>query len=70
MWPEALAVNAAIEDAAGAMSRVYTIDTGSALMSGGVPDPDNYIFDGLHLSKRGYSIWTEIIRGRLLQDLH
>ena len=69
VWPEALAVNAAIEDAAGAMSRVYTIDTGSALMSRGVPDPDNYIFDGLHLSKRGYSIWTEIIRGRLLQDL-
>ena len=69
VWPEAQAVNAAIENAAEGMSRVYIIDTGSALMSNGVPDPDNYIFDGLHLSERGYAIWTEVIRGRLLQDL-
>ena len=39
------------------------------LGSNGEPDPDNYFFDGLHLSKRGYSIWREIIRQRLLDEL-
>ena len=34
----------------------------------GEPNADNYIFDGLHLSDRGYSIWREIIRQRLLDD--
>jgi len=43
---------------------------GPALLGGDrEPDPDNYRFDGLHLSARGYAIWTDIIRTRLLADL-
>lgn len=34
----------------------------------GEPDVDNYLFDGVHLSARGYSHWSAIIRARLLSD--
>lgn len=26
--------------------------------------------DRLHLSERGYEVWTEVIRGRLMKDLN
>ena len=32
-------------------------------------DRENYVFDGLHLSKRGYGIWREIIFQRLMDEL-
>jgi lysophospholipase L1-like esterase len=38
-------------------------------MSGGEPDPDNYVFDKLHLSAKGYDIWAEIVRSRIFGDL-
>ncbi len=70
VWPQSKDVNAAIEAESMTMPYVFYLETGDALMSGGEPDPDNYIFDGLHLSAQGYAIWTRIIRSRLLQDLN
>ena len=48
------------------MPNTHFIDTGEALMSDGEPNPDNYVFDRLHLSAKGYDIWAEIIRSRYL----
>ncbi|MEM1110978.1 MAG: GDSL-type esterase/lipase family protein [Pseudomonadota bacterium] len=67
VWPVALETNQLINDYAAAADGLYVIDTGSALLGDdGQPDPDNYRFDGLHLSDQGYAIWTRLIRPHVL----
>ena len=69
VWPQAKAANALIAGYSRETPGLFYIDTGPALLGeGGEPDPENYVFDGLHLSERGYRVWTSIIRPRLLQD--
>jgi lysophospholipase L1-like esterase len=66
VWPIAQSTNRLIEVWSAADPHLHFIDTSAALLaSDGEPDEDNYIFDGLHLSKRGYGIWRDIIRQRL-----
>ena len=69
IWDEAVAVNDAIQTRISQMPNTHFIDTGEALMSDGEPNPENYVFDRLHLSAKGYDIWAEIIRSRLFSDL-
>ncbi len=70
VWPIAQATNRLIENWSQADPNLHFIDTSVALMgSNGEPNPDNYIFDGLHLSQRGYGIWRDIIRQRLVEEL-
>ena len=70
VWPNARAVNAVIEQYSQSTPGLFYIDTGPALMGeDGKPLADSYMFDGLHLSEKGYSQWTSIIRPRLLKDL-
>jgi lysophospholipase L1-like esterase len=69
IWNEAKAVNEAIQVLISQMPDVHFIDTSEALMSGGEPNPDNYVFDKLHLSAKGYDIWAEIVRSRIFGDL-
>jgi lysophospholipase L1-like esterase len=70
VWPIAQSTNELIETWSEADPNLHFIDTSAALLgSNGEPDGDNYIFDGLHLSKRGYAIWRDIIRKRLLGEL-
>lgn len=46
------------------------IDVFSAMLSHlGKPVKDNYADDGLHLSAKGYSIWTEVV-GKYLLSAH
>jgi len=70
VWPIAQSTNRLIENWSKADPNLHFIDTSAALLgSNGEPNRDNYFFDGLHLSKRGYGIWREIIRQRLLDEL-
>lgn len=70
VWPEARAVNQAISALADDMANTYIIDTGDKLMSEGMPDESNYVFDRLHLSHQGYAIWADIIRSQIFSDLN
>ena len=70
VWDESQAINRAINDLADGMANTYVIDTADQLMSEGVPDDNNYVFDRLHLSEKGYAIWAEIIRSRIFSDLN
>lgn len=66
VWSIAQSTNRLIEVWSAADPNLHFIDTSDALLaSDGEPDEDNYLFDGLHLSKRGYGIWRDIIRQRL-----
>ena len=70
VWPIAQATNALIQQWSESELNLHFIDTSGSLMgSNGEPDPDNYSFDGLHLSEQGYGVWREIIRTRLLDEL-
>jgi lysophospholipase L1-like esterase len=70
VWPIAQDTNALIERWSASDPNLHFIDTSPALMGDdGVPLRENYIFDGLHLSERGYAQWSSIIRPRLLRDL-
>ena len=68
-WPAQQEVNGVITRYAEGDPLLQVIDTAPALMSAGELVRENYIFDGLHLSKQGYAVWTSVIRPRLLADL-
>ena len=65
-----VAVNETIQTLISELPNTQYIDTGNALMSKGEPNPDNYVFDRLHLSAEGYDLWAEIIQSRLFSDLN
>ncbi len=70
VWPIAQSTNRLIENWSETDPNLHFIDTSDALLgSNGEPNSDYYFFDGLHLSKRGYGVWREIIRPRLLDEL-
>jgi len=70
IWDQAQETNRRVREWSAGDPTLFYIETGPSLLGeGGEPDPDNYMFDRLHLSAKGYAIWTEIIRARLLEDL-
>jgi len=70
VWSRARETNALIAAWSATQPGLGFIDTSDALMGeDGEPLRENYRFDGLHLSERGYGVWADIIRSRLLQDL-
>lgn len=69
VWPDAQAANAVLQEYSERTAGLFYIDTGPSLMdSTGMPDLENYSFDKGHLSDKGYSVWTSIVRPRLLKD--
>lgn len=70
VWPLAQETNRRIRAFSEGRPALFYIETGPALLGpNGEPDPDNYRIDRMHLSERGYEIWTRIIRPHLLEDL-
>lgn len=66
-WSIAQKTNQLIANYAMQDEYLYVIDTSSALMgSDGKPDTRNYRSDGLHLSEKGYAIWTSLIKPYIL----
>ncbi len=69
-WPEMDRANREIERLAAADRHMKVIDIGPATLgSDGKPDPDLFLFDGLHLNASGYERWTAVTRSVLLPDL-
>lgn len=70
VWPIAQEANSLISDWVASDPGLFFIDTSAGLIGdNGQPDKENYVIDGLHLSEKGYQVWTQIIRERLLQEL-
>lgn len=69
VWNVAQQTNELIREWSASQLHLYFIDTAADLLGDdGVPNPENYIIDGLHLSDKGYEIWTDIIKPRLIAD--
>ena len=70
VWPTAQQTNALIEQWIASDDNHFYIDTSPGLLGeDGEPKRDHYVFDGLHLSDKGYAVWAEIIGDRLQQEL-
>jgi hypothetical protein len=70
VWDIARETNRLVSAWSTTQAALYVIDTAPALLGAdGAPDIDNYVFDGLHLSERGYARWTGVIRPFLLDVL-
>ena len=68
-WPEMAKANAQIAEYCETDPRLAFLDVASAMLaSGSPPARELFLFDGLHLSARGYALWTSVIKPRLLAD--
>ena len=71
VWPEMQASNAAIEAYAQGDARVDFVDIGTAMLGAdGLPRPELFVGDGLHMTPAGYDVWDEILMEALMSGMH
>lgn len=69
-WPDEHSGNALIATICARDPRLTYIDVATPMLATGAPPPsDLFVSDGMHLSPKGYALWTGIIKPRLLADL-
>ena len=65
-WPKIRQVNARLREIALSTPNTYFIPTASHyLKTDGTPRAELFVSDRLHLSERGYELWSSLIRRRL-----
>jgi lysophospholipase L1-like esterase len=70
VWPEAARSNQGVSQMAERLDYLSFIDcTGSLLGPDGLPQEELYVSDGLHLSPRGYELFTRAVRPVIIGDL-
>lgn len=68
VWPAARAVNQLVSDYARHHQQVVFIKTEHVFLDeNAIPIPEYYAEDGIHLSERGYSLWTQLVK-RAFED--
>jgi lysophospholipase L1-like esterase len=68
-WPEMEKANAEIAALCAGDPRLGFFDVAAPMLATGAPPArELFVFDGLHLSARGYAVWTSVIKPRLLAD--
>jgi hypothetical protein len=66
VWPEIKDANSLIENICINNRNTFFIRTDYAFLNEkGLPVTDYFVSDNLHLSEKGYKVWTEIIKGEL-----
>jgi lysophospholipase L1-like esterase len=66
VWPEIEKANELIEKECNKQSNTYFISTKKYfLTSSGIPNDQLFLSDRLHLNKKGYAVWSGIIKGEL-----
>jgi len=69
-WPKYELANARISAICASDPRLGYIDGATPLLALGRPPPrELYRYDQMHLSEKGYALWTGIVRSRLQRDL-
>ncbi len=67
VWPEMQESNARIEAYARGDARVDFVDVGTDMLGAdGLPIPELFVSDGLHMTAAGYDIWDEIVMEALM----
>ncbi|MDR1972069.1 MAG: GDSL-type esterase/lipase family protein [Treponema sp.] len=71
VWDEARRSNLLVAQMAEQDRDLFFIDCAAALLTGdGNPKPDVFANDGLHLNPKGYTLWTGVLRPKILGDLY
>jgi hypothetical protein len=66
VWPEIKKANSLIENICNKRNNTFYIRTDFAFLNeDGLPVQDYFVSDKLHLSEKGYKIWTTIIKGEI-----
>jgi hypothetical protein len=66
VWPEIQKVNTLIKETCAKNKNTYFISTSAAFLNDkGLPKPELFREDKLHLTPAGYAVWTEIIKKNL-----
>jgi glycerophosphoryl diester phosphodiesterase len=66
VWPEIRKANDLIRVNCEKGKNTYFINTANSFLDGnGNPDPSFFLSDRLHLTKKGYEVWTKIIKQEL-----
>jgi len=69
-WPKQRDANGQISAICARDPRLAYIDIATPMLAAGQPPPrDLFRFDGIHLSAKGYVLWTGVVRPRLDMDL-
>jgi lysophospholipase L1-like esterase len=69
-WPRQQKANAEISALCAGDPCLGYIDIATSMLAAVEPPPRSFFrFDGLHLSAKGYALWTGIIKSRLQKDL-
>lgn len=69
VWDEMQASNAAIEAYARGDARVEFVDVGTDMLGpDGLPIPEFFVSDGLHMTPAGYDIWDRIMMPVLMPE--
>ena len=62
-WPQMEKANHLMEELAWRDAGIHYVDIASAMLGAdGLPRPELYADDGLHMSPRGYALWTRILK--------
>ena len=65
-WPEMDIANQLISQYSDSHDQLYFVDTATPMLEMSSPPPaDLFISDGLHLSDKGYQLWTDVIMRNL-----
>ena len=70
VWEDANDANNLIKAYALTQDKLVFIDTTDDLLKNGEPNKDILSFDGLHLNNEGYTIWAEIIKPIVIEELN
>ena len=70
VWPQASETNRLLSDFINSQDKLYLVDTSSELLnSDDKPDKSFYRLDGLHLSTKGYAVWSQQVKAELLKHI-
>jgi lysophospholipase L1-like esterase len=68
-WRRVEALNQRLRELAASSGARFVDVTAQMLDARGKPRRGLYLFDGIHPSRRGYAVWTEVLRARFEREL-
>jgi len=62
LWPKMQAVNQAYRAYAETDARIHYLDLATSMLTAeGLPRPDIFVADGLHMNRAGYALWRRSV---------